>query len=315
MEGQDSLLEESVALPAELVGFPADTLSEQSARLRALVLDARAIPCHLEHEGDSWRLLVPAPFFDAAMRELRLFEEENRNWPPPPPPAHPLTENTLATLSVLILLATFHNITRLDLSLSGGYPPDWITLGDVDPSLIREGQWWRPVTALTLHANGAHLISNLAVGGIFVTFLCRDLGSGLAWSLILASGVIGNLVNALLQSPDHRSIGASTAVFGTVGILAAVTMVRSRSHARVRRWLLPAAAALALLAILGTEGKQTDLGAHLFGFVAGVVLGLGAEHLVGRNGRPGWRLNLLLAALAVLIVCTAWWAALGAVGP
>jgi len=102
-------------------------------------------------------------------------------------------------------------------------------------------------------------------------------------------GALGNLVNAGLQSPTHSSVGASTAVFGAVGILAALSMVRYGRNLR-RRWMLPVAAALALLALLallGTEGKNSDLGAHLFGFIYGGCLGLITEYLIGRHGRPG----------------------------
>ncbi len=303
--------EKSVAIPAESVaGFPSNRLSEKLARLWALVLDSRAVPCHLEQDGGSWRLMVPSARLNSAINELRCFVEENRNWPPTPP-AHPLSENSLATLSVLLLLATFYNITHLDLSLSGGYPPDWITLGNANPTAIMKGEWWRLVTALTLHADLLHLVSNLAIGGVFIFFLCRELGSGLAWSLILGSGILGNLVNSLLQAPDHRSVGSSTALFGTVGILAAVSMFRSPGYFMKRRLLLPTAAALALLTILGTEGKQTDLGAHFFGFVSGMALGLSTELLVSVNGRPGRILNILLALLSILVVVWSWCCALG----
>ena len=90
-----------------------------------------------------------------------------------------------------------------------------------------------------------------------------------------------------------------------------MTIFRSPEQFRVRRLLLPIAAALALLTILGTEGKHTDLGAHFFGFVSGLALGLLAEYLVKVNGRPGRRLNVLLALLTVLVVFWAWWDALG----
>jgi len=70
------------------------------------------------------------------------------------------------------------------------------------------------------------------------------------------------------------------------------------------------AAALALLAILGTEGKNTDLGAHLFGFVYGSFLGLITEYLIGRRGAPGPVLNALLAVLSVAVVVGAWWMAI-----
>jgi hypothetical protein len=67
---------------------------------------------------------------------------------------------------------------------------------------------------------------------------------------------------------------------------------------------------LALLALLGTEGKNTDLGAHLFGFCAGLFCGVGAEFLVGKYGRPGGLLNVLLAILSGVVVAAAWWEAI-----
>jgi rhomboid protease GluP len=284
-------------------------LSERRAHLWALVLEARYVPCRIEPGASGWQLLVPAGHLAEARNELRLFEEENRNWPPPVPPAPPLMENTLATLSVLILLATFHNITRLDIALFGHHPPDWASLGSANAGKILNGQWWRLVTALTLHADWLHLFSNLALGGVFIVSLCRDLGSGLAWSLLLGSGILGNLANACLHPPHHSSVGASTLVFGAVGILAAQSILRLQRH-RQRRWPLPFAAALALLALLGTEGKQTDLGAHLFGFLFGMGLGMAAEYLVGRHGRPGRGTNALLALACAVVVAAAWWAAL-----
>jgi membrane associated rhomboid family serine protease len=260
-------------------------------------------------------LLVPDDRFEAAREELRRFEAENRNWPPPLPPQAPFTDNRLATVSVLLLLATFHNLTLLDLNLLGHRPVDWITLGNAHADLILAGQWWRPVTALTLHAGWLHLLSNLTLGGIFMVRLCRDLGSGLAWSLLLAAGFLGNLANACLQQPDHRAVGASTAVFGAVGLLAALSLVNFRNQLR-RRWPLPVAAALGLLALLGSEGEHTDLGAHLFGFSFGIFLGLATGLLLGRFGQPG-RVNALLAvdvawcwscraALVFGVTCICW---------
>jgi membrane associated rhomboid family serine protease len=290
-------------------GMAAAPPSRGRVQLWALVLDARFVPCRLEHDAGGLRLLVPAGYRDKACEELRLFEEENRNWPPEAPPAHPLAENTLATLSLLVLLATFHNLTRLDVMPFPFSQQDWIGLGSAQASRILDGQWWRLVTALTLHADSMHLVSNLAIGGIFVIFLCRELGSGLAWSLLLGAGAFGNLANAYAQPADHSSVGASTTVFGAVGILAALSLVRNRRRLQ-RRWPLPVASALALLALLGTEGKNTDLGAHLFGFLFGIGLGLITGYLLGRHGRPGRLLNALLALLSAVMVMAAWWAAL-----
>ncbi|MDD5286080.1 MAG: rhomboid family intramembrane serine protease [Desulfuromonadaceae bacterium] len=284
-------------------------LTKSQARLWALVLDSRFIPCCIKSDGAGWQLLVPTEHLYTARSELTLYEEKNRLWPPPLPIAGNIFENSLTTVSVLILLAIFHNLTLLGISSPERGIIDLTEIGTAHAEKIMEGQWWRLVTALTLHADLPHLLGNLLIGGVFIILLCREFGSGLTWSLLLGTGILGNLLNAWLQSPLHRSIGASTAVFGAVGLMAAISAVRYR-HQLQRHWFIPVAAGLALLAILGTEGKHTDLGAHLFGFGFGALLGMFTEHLTGKFGPPGKLLNLLLGFVCAGVVLLAWWAAL-----
>ena len=95
-----------------------------------------------------------------------------------------------------------------------------------------------------------------------------------------------------------------------IGLVSVDRSAYRSSGSLSRCWFIPVAAGLALLAILGTEGKQTDLGAHLFGFGSGVFLGMAAEFLMGKYGRPGAVLNFLLALLSGVVVVGAWWAAI-----
>ena len=280
-----------------------------NARDWALVLEARGIPCRLERNGGVLQVMVPAACRAEAVKELVLFEEENRDWPPVPPAAPPFADNTLATLSNLLLLALFHNLVRLGVWLHGEAPPAWMAIGSADSELILNGQWWRLVTALTLHANSLHLLGNLAIGGIFIVYLCRCLGSGLGWALLLSAGVLGNLVNAVLQPLNHVSVGSSTLVFGAVGLLASLNSSRHR-RLTWKRWFLPFAGAVALLALLGTEGERTDLGAHLCGFMAGAAMGLPAGYLVGVRGRPGRLPDTILSLLSAMVVTASWMMAL-----
>jgi membrane associated rhomboid family serine protease len=302
--------EEWRALPTRLSPLSlSSSLPTRQTRLWALTLEARDIPCRVEADGDGWQILVRPEAYAPALEELRLFEEKNRNWPPPLPPAAPEADNLLVTLSVLFLLAIFHNLTQLDLAFFSLSTADWINRGNADAGAIMNGQWWRAVTALTLHADGLHLLGNLTIGGFFIVFLCRTLGSGLSWSLLLASGFFGNLLNAWVQSPRHHSVGASTTVFGAVGLLAAINLLDHRQNLR-HRWYLPLAAALALLALLGSEGENTDLGAHLFGFASGIGLGLATGALRSGKGRPDAGPNALLALACIGLVIGAGWAAL-----
>ncbi|OGT97620.1 MAG: rhomboid family intramembrane serine protease, partial [Geobacteraceae bacterium GWC2_48_7] len=250
-------------------GAFADKPSNDRITLWALVLHARAIPCKIVQEGNGFMLLTQPEFLETAIKELRLFEEENCNWPLPSPSDPPQFVNLISTLSILLLLATFHNIVQLESNFLNFNRIEWISLGSANAGKIMNGEWWRTVTALTLHADSLHLVSNLLIGGLFVMLVCAELGSGPAWLLLLASGALGNFLNAVIHPPAHTSLGASTALFGAVGILAAFGITRYRRHL-LRQRILPLAAALALLAILGTEGEKTDLGAHLLGFVSGL---------------------------------------------
>ncbi|MDD2365787.1 MAG: rhomboid family intramembrane serine protease [Desulfuromonadaceae bacterium] len=282
------------------------TLKE--AKNSALVLDSRIIPCCIEPFGNGWRLLVPEQQVESAIRELALYEEANKGWPPPIPVSRQLFENSLPTVSILLLLALFHNMTLLGISIPGVGSVDFNKLGAAHSQEIMDGKLWQCITALTLHTDLSHLLSNLLIGGAFILFLCREIGSGPAWTLLLFSGFLGNFLNAWLQSPDHRSVGASTAVFGAVGILTAISTLRYRHTVR-KRWFVPVAAGFAILALLGTEGKNTDLGAHLTGFASGLLSGLSAEYIINRFGRPGGVLNIMLAFFSWALVLSAWWAA------
>ena len=51
--------------------------------------------------------------------------------------------------------------------------------------------------------------------------MAREIGGGFAWLLILAGGAVGNLMNVIVQQPEHTAIGASTSVFAALGLLAA----------------------------------------------------------------------------------------------
>ena len=298
-------LERDTGKPEWVRIFPGESeLSWGRMRQWTLALSARRIPHRRQKTEKGWHLLVPPRHLGEAEKEISLFEQENRNWPPPAD--HPeLADNSLVTLSVLGLLAIFHNVTLMDIQAFGHAPVNWVGLGNADAHKILNGQWWRIVTALTLHADALHLLGNIGIGGFVLVLACRQLGSGLGWSLVLLSGAAGNLLNAWVYHSGHRSVGASTAIFGAVGLLAGISMVQKR-HPLIRGWLWPLAAALALLALLGVGDENTDIGAHLFGFMAGILPGLLAGRRLRRAGHPSPRVNVLLALLALLTVVLAW---------
>ncbi|MBI2505642.1 MAG: rhomboid family intramembrane serine protease [Candidatus Latescibacteria bacterium] len=234
---------------------------------RALVLAALGIDYILLREGESYTLLVEASAARRAADELGAYDRENLGWPPPEeilPAEVPGKLHSLVGYAGILCSAFYLERTRT-------YALDWWQAGRGDAGLILQGQWWRALTALTLHADEAHLLSNLLFGAFFAFLLCRQLGAGAAWFAILLAGTAGNLLNAELHPSDHRFIGASTAVFGAIGILSALQWKPRPS--RWRQWA-PLVIGALLLGFLGTAGKHTDVLAHITGMAAGLLSGL-----------------------------------------
>jgi membrane associated rhomboid family serine protease len=255
---------------------------------------------------DEEYLLLVAPDHAAQARaELAAYWEENRDWPPPEEGPPPLAGGAAAALGFSGVLVA---VAVLESTRAGGW--DWRAAGVGDSELIRQGAWWRAVTALTLHAGADHLAGNLLFGSLFAALLSRAWGTGPACLGMLVGGAAGNLVNALLRSSPHGFVGASTAVFAAVGSLAAWHgLARRSARGRWRPWL-PWMAAAALLSLLGTEGERTDVPAHVAGLLCGTGIGLA----VGWLGPPaclpaGVRTGLAWAAL--LLVAWSWVRAVG----
>ncbi len=94
---------------------------------------------------------------------------------------------------------------------------------------------------------------------------------------MLLAGVIGNVASAAINYPGpYHSVGASTAVFAGVGLLAgrAIRRVaRIRGAERWRAMFVPLGAGVSVLALYGAGGVHIDVVAHLTGFIAGLLIG------------------------------------------
>lgn len=266
---------------------------------------------NIEHELErgvfGWRVRVPAHDAAHAREQWRLYQLENRPRAAPPGAIEPRAGAASGAVVWAVTLIVFYSMQS-----NFAFGIDWTAAGRVDVGAVRGGDWWRAVTALTLHVDTAHLLVNVGFGAIFGTLLAREIGPGYAWLLIVLGGTFGNVMNALVQRPTHMSIGASTAVFAALGLLGAYlwTARRMLMHSWASR-LSPVVGALILLAWLGTGDERTDIVAHLTGFVAGFVPGLILGRLRHRPGSDGLRqCQAGGAALAGLVV--AWSYALAA---
>jgi rhomboid protease GluP len=275
-------------------------LDEARANEFALVLIARGIAHQRQRGAKGLEIWVPVESAAAAAEELGQYRRENSRRVGVRPLEHVPGSAPGVLVYVGVLIAVFvagHE------SLFG---LDWYGAGMLQASAVSSAQLWRTVTALTLHIEPDHIAGNLAFGAFFGWFVGRYLGVGIGWLAVVAAGALANLLGAWL-APDHRSLGASTAVFAAVGMLTAYTW--RRGYWRGTPWrarVAPVIAGLGLLAFTGTGGENTDLGAHLLGFCAGFGCGLGFARWLSPATLRNTRLQRGLAAATVAAVAAAW---------
>ncbi len=271
------------------------------------VLAARKIPFHTAWRRGRQALVLSLEHAPAAAREIATWQRANEEWPPKqdnPRAKAPLVTDSSATAAAAVLasLAALH--VRVAQS-----PEFWYGPGAWNGAHVRAGEWWRLVTCLTLHADQAHLFANLAWLAALLSLLGAELGAGVTVLAMLATGVLGSLSMTLLGA-WHQSIGASTMVFGLIGILCTVRtwdgiQRRLRTHctfAQILPWL-PLLAGTANFALYGTA-PGSDVLAHICGLLAGIPVGLATIPL--RRYASRFWLQAPLALLAAVTVLLAW---------
>jgi membrane associated rhomboid family serine protease len=271
------------------------------------VLQSLGIPGEMLGDGQRYVIIVPPELAEKAKYELWQYEAENR---PPRAVEPPLTVHYqdgiwgvtgyIVVISIVAVLAG-----------ESVFGFDWLGAGRVDGVLIRQGEWWRAITALTLHSGLPHFVGNVGFGALFGLMAGRVLGPGVTWLIVVLSAALANIFNTLLLDPGHRAIGASTAVFAALGLVAGFAW-RAKLFAQ-DRWayrLGPIVGGIALLAFTGTGSPEsnTDTGAHLAGFVCGFVAG--ALMILGYRFVPDPRVQKIAGSLAFAVVAGAWFAAL-----
>lgn len=234
------------------------------------MLEAVGIPSRVLHRDGAWMLAVRREDVARATDELDAYRQENPAGSMADTAAAPVHRGAVVAVclyaAVVILVTVVDAPWGLDLNL-------W-PAGQMQAGKVTSGGWWRTVTALTLHADAGHLAANLVFGAVFGLLAGRILGGGVAWLAIVLAGSLGNGVNALVQPPEHTSIGASTAVFAALGVIVshALRGWRADREKRLRQWS-PLIGGILLLAFTGVGGQRTDVVAHVTGFLSGLLIG------------------------------------------
>ncbi|HVK59570.1 MAG TPA: rhomboid family intramembrane serine protease [Candidatus Kapabacteria bacterium] len=281
------------------------------AQERGLVAAAMDLPYWVIREGHEFVLYVEEAASTSVESELAKFEAETilrRQSATVSPQELPRLESHSLFVAAAVISGFW--------ALQNRVPERWTEQGEALNRAIIQGEWWRIFTALTLHRDFAHFVANLCFGLLFAGFLQPRLGGGAAWLGIVLSGAFGNYVNAwFYRSELHSSVGASTAVFGGLGLLMAWEFFARWRFPHSRGWwqlVVPLGGGLALLAFLGSgdeaAGNRTDYMAHFWGFASGTLIGAFAA----TRPRAGSAVQWLLAVAALALPILAWWLAIRA---
>ena len=244
--------------------------SLREADEHALVVLAMNQDCRVRAEEGAFALEVEPGVGPAVERELALYASEQMpHAAGEEPPLTALKPSRIA-LWALALLVMFIFQQR----------DPWMEdrLMNSTEGLFGRHEWWRPFTALFLHADLGHLAGNITIGGLFCMTVTSLVGAWRGWFLILLSGVAGNILTTWFHSPDpYFSLGASTATFGALGILVGAGLREvwdSHRLSSLKSLIGPVGGGVALLFLWGVSGGTTDVMAHFMGWGAGCVLGL-----------------------------------------
>jgi rhomboid protease GluP len=269
----------------------------------ALVLASVGIGYRLDQHEGRFVLAVAAADLLAAETALAGFDAEGPVKPDPPAPD--AGASALGIFSAIALGAMFW------VAGPSGPGSRWFEAGAASAERISSGQWWRALTALTLHADLLHLAGNVVAALIFVSAVGRWLGGGLGALVILTAAAAANLLTAAVHRTGFVSVGASTATFAALGLCAGLQVVRRlRGGARRKYAWVPLGAGLGLYAMLGV-GPGADTYAHLFGLGFGAAIGSVAA--LGGIRAPRTAVQLLLGGAALAVMAASWGLALHAI--
>lgn len=284
MEDQDPTF-----VPAEVPGRKVIAKSDRKEEILelSLVLASQGFRHWIEFDGLEFSLSMEDQALPLARELLDLYRTENEQF---------REENLPPKNLELFLAPLFHLAIPVVAYFWVGVQPwsNWLkNIGTADARLILAGEWWRCLTATTLHADHEHFLGNILSGYFILNLLNHRIGMG----TILAASTLGagltNALVALAGGPDHRSIGFSSVVFCVLGMLAAVeTSLLPTRKDRGLRQMAPLLAAFFVAVMVGL-GENADVKAHFYGFGMGAALGFLSRILPRWLAKPPWQFALI----------------------
>jgi rhomboid protease GluP len=273
-----AIIDSSRSLTDDLVPISRFPLLKD-AQEHALVVLAMNLDCLITIDEGGYLIHADEAFAVAIHEEFRLYQAEQVAVPRP---AHvPIFGSGVEWALVWIVSLLFCFTQQLQ------YPSVVERYLNSSTGVVGEGQIYRSFTALFLHGDLNHLMGNAVFGLIFGILVANSFRAILGWGLILLSGFLGNLLNAWMFFPGpFESLGASTAVFGALGLLVGSGLSLAwdeRSYRRGLRAFAPLLAGVMIFTMNGIGGPGVDTLAHVNGMLFGILLGFPVAQVLARK--------------------------------
>lgn len=158
---------------------------------------------------------------------------------------------------------------------------------------VANGEWWRLITPILLHAGFTHLLFNSMSIFLFAPALERMLGKARFLLVYAGSGIIGNIGTYVTEPLDYVHVGASGAIFGLFGVYLFMVLFRNELIGQEHSKMIITLLAFAVL--MSFINSNINMMAHLFGLCGGFLLSfLCVQKKSGGINRPLFHMSTTL---------------------
>lgn len=191
-----------------------------------------------------------------------------------------------STVQVIILACMMWQcgIAPMDINPMFGPYPDALSYwgGKNTVLIVEDGEYWRLVTPIFLHAGLIHLFCNVSVQMETGAFFEREWGS-VTWFIVYIVSALGSSILSCVSMPNSVSVGSSGAVMGLFGAKLSEVFCRACESRRTAQDQIghqvrmdQLSGVLCSVALVGLFSfiPYVDWAAHLGGLLAGQTTGL-----------------------------------------